>query len=70
MTYEEIMAGAEVLNAYYKTINLNGINRYNITEVAAEEVVDSYECLLSDYAEKAGCYEQWAEIRYEGLEEA
>ena len=70
MTYDELIAGADVLNAYYHAIEVNGIDRYDVTMVAAEEVVDSYECLLSDSAEKMGCYTEWNERRSEGLEEA
>lgn len=68
MRHEELMAGADVLNAYYKAVEVNGIDRNDITMVEAERVIDSYECLLSDYAEMAGCYEQWSERRNRGLE--
>lgn len=69
MKYNELMTGAEVLNAYYKAIKANGINRYDVTQVAAEQAIDSYERLLSDYAEAAGCYSEWDERRRNGLEE-
>lgn len=70
MTYEELMAGADALNAYYRAVEVIGIDRYDVTMVEAESVIDCYECLLSDYAEKAGCYTEWDERRTEGLEEA
>lgn len=70
MRHEELMAGADVLNAYYKAVAVNGIDRYDITMVEAERVIDSYEQLLSDRAEMAGCYEEWYERRSEGLEKA
>jgi len=69
MTYEELMAGADALNAYYRAIKENGIDRMNPTMVAAEEAIDSYESLLGDYAEMAGCYTEWDERRTAGLEE-
>ena len=69
MTYEELMAGADALNAYYRAVDANGIDRMDITMVEAESVIDGYEQLLSDYAEKAGCYTEWDERRTDGLEE-
>lgn len=70
MTYEELMAGADALNAYYRAVEANGIDRYDVTAVEAERVIDSYEQMLSDYAEMAGCYTEWNERRTSGLEEA
>jgi len=69
MRYGELMAGADALNAYYRAIKENGIDRMNPTMVAAEEAIDSYESLLGDYAEMAGCYTEWDERRTAGLEE-
>ena len=69
MRYEELMEGADALNAYYKAVNVNGINRCDITMVEAENVIDCYEALLSDYAEMSGCYTEWDERRTRGLEE-
>ena len=70
MTYDELMAGADALNAYYRAVEVNGIDRYDVTMVEADRAIDSYECLLSDYAEKLGCYTEWTERRIDGLEEA
>ena len=70
MTYEEMMAGADVLNAYYKAVEVNGIDRYDVTAVEAKRVIDSYEQLLSDYAEMAGRYTEGDERRMRGLEGA
>lgn len=58
MKYDELMAGAEALNAYYR----------NPSYESMVEVIDGYERLLSDYAEMAGCYAEWEERRTEGLE--
>ena len=69
MRYGELMAGADALNAYYRAIKENGIDRMNPTMVAAEEAIDSYVQLLSEYAEIAGCYTEWDERRTAGLEE-
>lgn len=69
MRHDELMAGADVLNAYYKAVEVNGIDRNDVTMVEAERVIDSYEQLLSDYAEMAGCYCEWDERRTDGLEE-
>lgn len=69
MRYDELMAGADALNVYYRALYENGIDRMNVTMVAAEEVVESYERLLSDYAEMAGCYSEWEERRARGLED-
>lgn len=63
MRRDELMAGADALNAYYRAVYENGINRMNPTMAAAEEVVGSYEALLGDYAEMAGCYTEWDERR-------
>lgn len=60
MTHDELMAGADALNAYYR----------NPSHESMAEVIDSYERLLSDYAEMAGCYTEWEERRIAGLEEA
>lgn len=70
MRHEELMTGADVLNAYYKAVEVNGIDRNDVTMVEAERVIDSYEQLLSDCAEMAGCYTEWDERRMRGLEEA
>jgi len=70
MTYDELMAGADALNAYYWAVENCGIDRCNVTMVTAETVVESYERLMSDRAEKAGCYGEWYERRSRGLEEA
>ena len=69
MRYDELMAGADALNAYYKAVRENGINRMNPTMAAAEELAGSYEQLLGDYAEMAGCYTEWEERRTRGLED-
>ena len=69
MTYDELMAGADVLNAYYRAVAESGINRMNATMVAAEEAIDSYEELLSKYAGELGCYAEWYDRRSEGLED-
>lgn len=66
----ELIAGADVLNAYYRAVEENGIDRMDATCAAAEEAIDSYETLLSDRAEKAGCYDEWYRYRSRGLEEA
>ena len=58
MTYEELMAGADALNAYYR----------NPSHESMAEVIDSYEQLLSNYAEMADCYTEWEERRSDGLE--
>ena len=68
MRRDELMAGADALNAYYRAVMENGINRMNPTMAAAEEVAGSYEQLLADYAESAGCYTEWYERRSMGLE--
>lgn len=60
MTHDELMAGADALNAYY----------CNPTHESMSDVIESYERLLSSYAEMTGCYEEWDARRTEGLEEA
>ena len=70
MKYDELMTGADALNAYYKAVQEYGINRMNPTMAAAEELAGSYEHLMADYAEMAGCYCEWDARRTEGLGEA
>ena len=70
MTYEELMAGADALNDYYRAVYECGINRMHPVMAAAENLAGSYETLLGDYAEMAGCYTEWDERRTRGLEEA
>ena len=68
MTYEELMAGADALNAYYRAdIDLYGISLVDASIVG--NVIYSYKKLLSDYAEQAGCYSEWEARVYDGLEE-
>lgn len=70
MTHEELMAGADVLNNYYKLADKDEMYEMSlVTARAISNVVESYEQLLSDYAEMAGCYTEWDERRTSGMRE-
>lgn len=70
MTYEEMMAGADALNAYYRADIEDDLYETSLAAASVVyNVVHSYKQLLSDYAEQAGCYCEWEARVYDGLEE-